>query len=76
MDATVNIEAQPKEGAEIPNWAYGVIAGGCVAIAGGVMMTYHFLSKKRRRVRAQVNAAAYAQIEVDRLTPRDVESEK
>ena len=68
---TDNPVTQPQEtsGPLLPNWAYGVIAAGSVLIAGGGVVTYHAVSKKKRQQDAIEHCKNISQTH-DQVTPR------
>ncbi len=61
------ISEEPADKTIVPNWAYGVIAGGSATIVTAGAVAYHLISKNQRQKNAEADAKALNHAEV---TPR------
>ncbi len=56
-----------EKSSQFPIWAYGVVAGGTVVIAGTTVVVGHIIAKKKRHKEAIENS----KLSFDQMTPRD-----
>ena len=68
MDDLLNPVSDDKSDL-LPNWSFGVIAGGIALLATGATITYHMVSKKIRYQKARDRMVEIIERDA-KLTPR------